>query len=175
MLYAPKALSEPFGLLHSGYYLLYGSNTVFRHPWNCVQAQKSNCFSMYVLFYQSRGQSYDTWFLEWIKTTFLRSCSWSRPCWSWSWSWSWPPWTWSRSRSRPVWSWSGLGLGLPGLDNISADGNVSKLKKKHFACFFWRTFRQLSTFEVFKVLELQAYASKPYNRMTLTLTLVVLI
>ena len=44
-----------------------------------------------------------------IKTTFLRSWSWSRPCWSWSWS-----------RSRPVWSWSGLGLGLPGLDNISA-------------------------------------------------------
>ena len=41
-----------------------------------------------------------------IKTTFLRSWSWSRPCWSWSWSWSWPPWSWSRSWSRPVWSWS---------------------------------------------------------------------
>ena len=72
-----------------------------------------------------------------IKTTFLRSWSWSwsRPCWSWSWSWSQPLWSWSWSRSRPVWSWSwswsrpvwswcGLGLGLPGLDNISGNFTV---------------------------------------------------
>ena len=39
-----------------------------------------------------------------IKTTFLRSWSWSwsRPCWSWSWSWSQPPWSWSWSWSRTV-------------------------------------------------------------------------